>query len=235
MARRRRRVREEVVADAPVRRMSEEVVEVPPPPRPPSSPWPWLLLLALLVVGGLIALLLWQNGVFDDEEPAQTVVVQTVTGDGETVVETTVTTTPADGDEPSQAAVPEVVGQGQVEAGEAIEALGLKADSYPVASAEAPGTVVGQDPAAGSNVANGSTVRLNVALGSGSRPGKEVPDVTGPKESDARASARANGFTVRTVDRDAPTPEEVGEVILQEPAAGATAPELTQITLYVGR
>ena len=233
MARRRRRAREEVVTEEPARRVREEVVDVPPPRRPPPSPWPWLLLLALLVVGGLIALVLWQNGTFDEEEDTRTVVVQTVTGEGDTVVETT--TTAGGGDEPAEATVPDVKGQGQVEAGETIEALGLKADTYPVDSAEAPGTVVEQEPDAGTTVAGGSTVRLNVALGSGSRPGKEIPDVTGPKESDARASARASGFTVRTVDRDAPTPEEVGEVILQEPAAGSTAPGLTQITLYVGR
>ena len=40
---------------------------------------------------------------------------------------------------------------------------------------------------------------------------------------------------MRTVLRDAPSDEEVGEVLTQSPAAGTTAPILTQITLFVGR
>jgi beta-lactam-binding protein with PASTA domain len=75
-----------------------------------------------------------------------------------------------------------------------------------------------------------------VSLGQpGERPTGTVPDVTGPNELEARATARESGFTVRTIDRPAPSPEERGEVILQRPAPGTTAPLLTQIQLFVGR
>jgi eukaryotic-like serine/threonine-protein kinase len=223
------------------RRVVEEDLPPEPPRRPPlGDPWPWLFLLLALVVAGLVALWWWQREEDDGDDRATTTVVVATTTDADTSTapadtETeTVVETEGD-DEPGPTEVPDVVGVGHVEAGEQVEAEGLKADTYPVSSAEPRGTVVEQRPNAGTSVQEGTTVRLNVSLGDGPREAREVPDVTGPKESDARASARAAGFTVRTVDRDAPTPEEVGEVILQEPGAGATAPELTQITLYVGR
>jgi serine/threonine-protein kinase len=138
-------------------------------------------------------------------------------------------------EEPETAVVPDVVGRDHVEAGEDIEARGLVADSYPVPSDTERGTVVAQSPEPGTELPEGETVRLNVALGTDEREPLTVPDVTGALAPDARAIARREGFTVRTLYRDASSPEEVGEVILQEPDAGTTAPVLSQITIYVGR
>jgi beta-lactam-binding protein with PASTA domain len=131
--------------------------------------------------------------------------------------------------------VPNVVGDDHVAAGATIDGTELIADSFPVESGEPLGTVIGQDPAGGSEVPPGTHVQLAVSLGPGERPTGTVPDVTGPNELEARATARESGFTVRTIDRPAPSPEERGEVILQRPAPGTTAPLLTQIQLFVGR
>ena len=128
----------------------------------------------------------------------------------------------------------DVVGQNQDDAAEALEGNGLVADSYPVSSDEPAGTVISRSPV-GTELQEGDTVRLNVSLGAGPRDETEVPDVTGLEASEARQRARVEGFTVRTVPRDAPSDEEVGEVLTQTPAAGTTAPILTQITLFVGR
>jgi beta-lactam-binding protein with PASTA domain len=84
-------------------------------------------------------------------------------------------------------------------------------------------------------VKEGDTVRLNVSLGPGPREESEIPDVTGLEASEARQRARVEGFAVRTVERDAPSDEEVGEVLTQAPGAGTAAPILTQITIFVGR
>lgn len=193
------------------------VVEVEEQPvavaRRAPNPWPWLLLLLVLVGFGLAGLWLYLDDRSD--KGTKTVVVETVA--------------------PSRVAVPDVLRQSQVDAGNAVEAAGLRADTYPVESDEPRGTVVAESPAAGQEVDAPSTVRLNVSLGSGERAAKAVPDVTGPPESEARSQARASGFTVRTVDRPAPEPDNRGEVLTQQPAAGTSAPELTQITLYVGR
>lgn len=225
------------------RRRIVEVQEAAPPPvpvgpPPPGNPWPWLLLLLVLVGVGIAGLWLYLDD--RNDEPAKTVIVETTetaasTEASTTVSKTVTTTTPAPKKVAARVKVPDVVGQSQVDAGDTIEAAGLRADTYPVASSEPRGNVVSVSPAAGQEVDAPSTVRLNVSLGTGARAAKSVPDVTGPRESEARAKARAAGFTVRTVDRDAPTQEELGEVLTQQPAAGASAPELTQITLFVGR
>jgi eukaryotic-like serine/threonine-protein kinase len=158
--------------------------------------------------------------------------VQIVVSRGPEVVTTTVQTVT---ESVEVVAVPDVVGDDHVAAGATIDGIDLIADSFPVQSGEPRGTVIGQDPAGGSEVPPGTHIRLAVALGPGERPTGTVPDVTGPNEIDARATLRESGFTVRTVDRPAPTPEERGEVILQRPAAGTVVPVLTQIRIFVGR
>jgi serine/threonine-protein kinase len=169
-------------------------------------------------------------------ERGEPVVISVSTGPPSTTTVTTTTTqTVTRPPPPADVTVPDVVGQSQVDAGEALEELGVVADSYPVPSDEPAGTVVSQNPAAGGVLKEGETVRLNVALGPGPREPTEVPDVTGLEASEARRRARAEGFTVRTVLRRPPSAEQAGVVLTQAPAAGATAPILTQITLFVGR
>jgi beta-lactam-binding protein with PASTA domain len=104
-----------------------------------------------------------------------------------------------------------------------------------VASSETRGTVVAQRPTGGAQLEEGDTVRNNVALGGGERATREVPDVTGPEASDARATLRTAGLTVRTQYRQPPSPEEDEEVLSQSPAPGTSVPDLTQVTIFVGR
>ena len=197
----------------------EETVEetiVPadvPPVRPfrADSPWFWLALLGILALVIVLAVVLIDAA---NDDPSPTVTV---------------------GADAAAIDVPNVVGQNHVDAGRAVDSLGLVADTFPIASDVAAGFVTQQAPAPGTEVPRGQLVHLEVALGPTARPSRTIPDVTGPPALDARERARTAGFTVRTIYRDAPSPEEAGEVLLQEPAAGATAPELTQITLYVGR
>jgi eukaryotic-like serine/threonine-protein kinase len=220
--------------------------EVAGPPGPPVPPpwyrdiWPWLLALGLVVlgiIGGYLGYQAYQDD--QDDEPEVVTVTTTDTStdtdtDADTETTATETTTTTVEEPPEPVDVPDVVGQGYVEAGSVIEGAGLVADSYPVASTETRGTVVAQRPAGG-QLPEGETVRNNVALGSGTRPTREVPDVTGPKASDARATLRTAGFTVRTQYRAPPSTEEEGEVLTQQPAPGTSAPDLTQVTIFVGR
>jgi serine/threonine-protein kinase len=181
------------------------------------------------IVGGYFAYDAYQDNTDDEPE-----VVTVTTGETETGTTTSETTTTVE-EPPEPVSVPDVVGQSYVEAGSSLEGQGLVADSYPVASSETRGTVVAQRPTGGTQAEEGDTVRNNVALGGGERPTREVPDVTGPKASDARATLRTSGFTVRTMYRRPPSAEEEGEVLTQEPAPGASMPDLSQVTIFVGR
>jgi eukaryotic-like serine/threonine-protein kinase len=169
-------------------------------------------------------------------EEGEPVVISVSTGPpSTTTVTTTTTATVTQPPPPANVTLPDVVGQSQVEAGDVLEGNGVVADSYPVPSDEPAGTVISQNPAAGTVTKEGETVRLNVSLGPAERETADIPDVTGDEASAARQRARVEGFTVRTVYRKPPSQEEVGEVLTQAPTAGATAPILTQITLFVGR
>lgn len=137
---------ETVIADDwPIRPEGKVVVErtetVPPPRRPPVI-WPWLLALLLLVLGGLGALYYFTQD--DDDEPAATA--------------TAPATTAA---EPVR--VPDVVGTTSSEATATLRDAGLEANVVPVPSDQPSGQVLAQDPAAGTEAAEGSRVRLNVA------------------------------------------------------------------------
>jgi beta-lactam-binding protein with PASTA domain len=226
---------------ARVRRREEQIPAGPPRVPPPwyRDIWPWLLALGVVVlalIGGYVGYQAYQD---DNDSSSESVVTVTQTIGTETTETTTTTssetTTTVAEPPPAPVTVPDVVGQNYVEAGSTLEGMGLAADSYPVASQETRGSVAAQRPAPGTVLKEGDIVRNNVALGTGARETKEVPDVTGPQASDARATARRAGFTVRTVYRQAPSAEESGEVLTQQPAPGTPLPELTQITVFVGQ
>lgn len=136
---------------------------------------------------------------------------------------------------PESVEIPDVVGLDHVEGGAQVDEAGLVANTFPVPSEEVRGTIIAQNPDPGTELSERSGVRLNVALGPGDRGSFEVPDLTGADEDEARDRCRRARFTCLTVDRDAPSEEEVGEALDQRPAAGTMAEQLSQIRLFVGR
>jgi serine/threonine-protein kinase len=130
------------------------------------------------------------------------------------------------------APVPDVVGQDVASGAGQVEAAGFVAQTDPVSASGTPGSIVQEDPAAGTDVKVGSVVRLGVAVGS-SRPAVHVPNVVGQKAPSARAALLAEPLTVRTEYKKGPA-KSVGVVLSQTPAAGSTAPAYTQVTIVVG-
>ena len=139
----------------------------------------------------------------------------------QTVTETVATTGP------ELTEMPDLVGTEYPDAVEELVDAGLFPESFPVESGEERGNVVDQRPPAGTGVAAGSGVRLDVSLGSGEREEREVPDLTGQSLADALRACADAGFTCRVTG-------DGREVADQQPAAGGTAPELSQIALSTG-
>ena len=188
--------------------VEERVVEETLPRRAVENPWLWLTLLAIGVAAAaivLVAVIAARDDEADRRPRAR----------------------PA-------ATVPLAVGSDYADASTAIEELGLVPDGFPVASGQPAGRVLDQTPAAGARLRPGERVRLNVSLGPAPLPMTPVPNVTGPPAPAARAELRRAGFTVRTVFRGAPSPDEVGDVLGQDPEPRALAPGLTQVTIVVG-
>lgn len=132
--------------------------------------------------------------------------------------------------------VPDVVGRTADEAGSILRRAGLQARVVQVPSDEPRGTVVAQSPSAGSQIARGERVRINVSNGEGAAEAQnvEVPDVVGLAEADAVGQLEEAGFTVRIRREEVTDPLQDGVVLEQEPAASSTAPRNSEVAITVG-
>jgi beta-lactam-binding protein with PASTA domain/predicted Ser/Thr protein kinase len=130
-------------------------------------------------------------------------------------------------------AVPDVEGRSREEA----ERLLRDADLQPAVTeredADAdPGTVLEQDPAAGTRVAKGRTVDLVVAKAPADVP---VPGVIDETEEDAVETLEDAGFEVDVEETPVETPDEDGIVLDQDPDPETPRPRGSEVTITVGR
>lgn len=144
----------------------------------------------------------------------------------------TATATPTTTTTAAQAVAPDVAGQDMVSAAGQVEAAGFVAETQPVESSSAEGTIVAENPPAGGQAPAGSTVVLQVAVGP-NRPARPVPDVLRGQAAAARAKLLQAGFTVKTEYKKAPK-QDAGVVIAQRPAGGGALPRYTQVVVTVG-
>jgi serine/threonine-protein kinase len=134
---------------------------------------------------------------------------------------------------PQQPTVPNVINQSEGEARAAIQGIGLGVDVAEQSSSTiAAGNVIDQDPAPGTKVDPGTTVRIVVSSGPESVP---VPGVVGLPRDEAvsvleDAGLRPNVQTVNVAD-----PNADGLVIAQDPEQGSTAVAGDRVRINVGR
>jgi eukaryotic-like serine/threonine-protein kinase len=129
--------------------------------------------------------------------------------------------------------VPDVVGRPRDEAERALQDAGLQASVREEESEDAdPGTVLRQDPAAGTQLAKGRTVALVVAKAPADVP---VPGVLDATEADAVQALKDAGFKVKTEEASVETPDEDGIVVDQDPSADTPRPAGSTVTITVGR
>jgi serine/threonine-protein kinase len=134
---------------------------------------------------------------------------------------------------PLEASVPNVTGEPQASATATLSAAGLKVTSVKREVAEpAPGTVISQSPAAGTQVKTGSTVTIVVAQ---AQAKTAVPNVVGQSEVKATSALKAAGFETETVTRTVSEEAKVGTVIQQSPAAGHKLAKGQPVTIANGK
>jgi beta-lactam-binding protein with PASTA domain len=124
--------------------------------------------------------------------------------------------------------MPDVVGLAAADAAKALQARNLTVTLKQVASQEAPGTVVGQEPTAGKRAKPGAQVVLQVAKGAAP---VSVPDVTGQLEQQATAALKQAGLTARVVL--VPSSQAKGTVVAQRPGAGQKVAKGSAVRLNV--
>jgi serine/threonine-protein kinase len=159
-------------------------------------------------------------------------VIETAPSEGTSVRKgTTVTLIVSRGKE--RIAVPDVVGSSREDAERTIQDAGLQvATSEEESEDEAPGTVLRQDPAAGTEIAKGKTVSIVVAEAPADVP---VPGVIDATEEDAVQALEEAGFEVEVERTPVETPDEDGLVTEQDPAPDTPRPQGSTVTITVGR
>jgi beta-lactam-binding protein with PASTA domain len=133
---------------------------------------------------------------------------------------------------PPDVAVPNVAGQTQAVAENAITSAGLVVGTVTSQNDNVvpAGSVISQDPTAGTLVGPGSTVNLVVSLGP---PDVTVPNVTGITQVAAEAAITSAGLSVGAVSQQNDNVLPAGSVISQLPAAGTLVAAGSPVSLVV--
>ena len=133
---------------------------------------------------------------------------------------------------PELVAVPNVVGLSREAAEDRISDAGLSPGQITEQeSPESENEVIGQDPAAGSEVERDTTVNLTVSTGIET---VDVPNVIGIGAGDAAAQLRADGLVPIQREVEVTDPAQDRQVIDQRPAAGAEVEKGRQVVIVVG-
>jgi len=128
--------------------------------------------------------------------------------------------------------VPDVVGSKKGAAATAITDAGLVVGAEEMVEDGAPSnTVIGQDPAATSEVPAGSSVNLTISSGP---PSVEIPAVKNTPAIEAQGALEGLGLVVETVERSNAS-VAAGDAVKTEPAAGELADVGSTVTLTVSK
>ncbi len=128
--------------------------------------------------------------------------------------------------------IPDVTTQPFANAKSALNGLGFVVARVDVQSDLPQGTVVAEDPPAGTAAPSGSTVTLSVSKGPAST---QVPDVTGSNQANAEAILTAAGLTPAVIYDPVTDPSQDGIVQSTDPAAGSPAKAGEVVTIHVGQ
>ena len=127
--------------------------------------------------------------------------------------------------------VPDLVGDQQEVAESELTKLKLIPNVDTRDADEPEGTVIDQEPAAGSGVLRGDTVTIVVSTGAGS---VLVPDVVGQTEDAAKGALSSRSLGADVVEQDTTNSDEDGRVLEQAPGAGSRVRAGDTVTIVIG-
>lgn len=131
--------------------------------------------------------------------------------------------------------VPNLIGKSESEAKEMIEQYGYKVGSVTEKESEkTKGTVLSQDPSAGSEVSSGSTINIVISDGKGKEK-VEVPNLLGMSEAAAKKAIKNAGFKVGKVSEGVSSSYDEGEVMWQEYNSGTKLEKGETINIRISK
>lgn len=137
----------------------------------------------------------------------------------------------------NKVAVPDILGQSSNYAESKLKEAGLNGDRQPdeYSASVAEGNIVRQDPAPGSQVQKGSSVKYVASKGPEPPKDVTVPDVTTMTTSQATNSLSAAGLKLGNVTEEYHGAMPAGQIISQNPAAGSKAKEGSSVSVVVSK
>lgn len=129
---------------------------------------------------------------------------------------------------PARHAVPQVAGLSVERAADLLRASGMEPTVETVADMAPEGTVVGTNPAAGTQLEIPAQLQLRVSSGP---PLVEVPDLAGLHESELEEVLAAAMLEVGEISHELRLMDEEGRIFAQEPAAGDSIPAGSEVNV----
>jgi serine/threonine-protein kinase len=137
----------------------------------------------------------------------------------------------------SKVGVPEITGQSAGYADSKLKEIGLNPERQPDAFSETvpEGSVVSQDPAAGTMVQKGSAVKYVVSKGPEPPKVVTVPDVKNLTVDQASSRLSQDGLSLGTTSEEYSDTVSTGKVISQSPGAGQSVKEGSSVNIVVSK
>jgi eukaryotic-like serine/threonine-protein kinase len=127
--------------------------------------------------------------------------------------------------------VPDVVGSGRAEAGQALKAAGFEVEvDERESSFDDQNRVMGQDPSGGAQAEVGSGVTITVGAGPSSVP---VPRLYGNTPAQAESELQGAGLRLGTLSRDYNNDVAQGSIFFQDPSGGENVEPGTAVNVTV--
>lgn len=147
---------------------------------------------------------------------------------------TTAAAAPAQPVQPTNATMPDVSGQPESAAVQAMGQAGILASLAWVPGDDELGTVVAQAKPSGATVPYHGHVQINLSTGPGTKPKEQVPNVIGRPLQ--QAVSTVNGAHLRLIYLKLPVSDrsQAGKIVQQSPLGGASAPQNAQIVVWMG-
>jgi beta-lactam-binding protein with PASTA domain len=197
----------------------------PPPPPHPSHPVPVVLaLITVLSTLGLIVAAVAIAAVLRHSGPA---LAHPTPTSSTPHPPSTASSSPGD-----QMTVPDVTGQTGTRAVSTLQGVGLTAITTTTSNCSTAddGKVLSQNPLGGATVRKGASVAISVC----SPPAPPtVPNVVGLTQPSATTTLQSDGLTTTTTTTSNCSTADNGNVLSQNPAAGAAAPKGKSVTISV--
>lgn len=143
-------------------------------------------------------------------------------------------TAPTGPAQPANATVPDVSGQNEAQAAQALNQAGILASLVFVPSSDPLGAVEQQAKSAGTTVPYHAHVQLNLSKGPNATTNAQVPDVVG--QTLTEALGHVNGAHLRLLYLKFPvtSKSQAGKIVQQTPLGGGQVPQNAQVLVYLG-